>query len=125
MTTSKLNAIPKEKEDAFQKAMADFLSNGGAVQEIKRGVSSDLAHTSYWGGPKKKAKTGSESADELELVTDDSSESTPDLIENSLNDGTGQIDDLIDVSGLVLQGDDAELDVDDTEESETEETDSE
>jgi hypothetical protein len=40
----------------FDKAMEEFLANGGEVQQIARGVQSETATTNFWGAPKKKAK---------------------------------------------------------------------
>ena len=35
--------------------MAEFLANGGQIQQIARGVQSETATTNFWGAPKKKA----------------------------------------------------------------------
>ena len=43
-------------KEEFDQAMAEFLANGGKVQEIARGVQSETATTNFWGAPKKKKK---------------------------------------------------------------------
>jgi len=43
-------------EAEYQKAMEEFLANGGQVQQIARGVVSETATTNFWGAPKKKKK---------------------------------------------------------------------
>lgn len=43
-------------EQEFQQAMAEFLANGGEIQQIARGVQSETATTNFWGAPKKKKK---------------------------------------------------------------------
>ena len=39
----------------YEQAMAEFLANGGQIQQIARGVQSETATTNFWGAPKKKA----------------------------------------------------------------------
>lgn len=39
----------------YEQAMAEFLANGGVIQQIARGVQSETATTNFWGAPKKKA----------------------------------------------------------------------
>jgi hypothetical protein len=39
----------------YEQVMAEFLANGGQIQQIARGVQSETATTNFWGAPKKKA----------------------------------------------------------------------
>ena len=43
-------------KEEFDQAMAEFLANGGEIQQIARGVVSETATTNFWGAPKKKKK---------------------------------------------------------------------
>ena len=47
-------------EQEFQKAMEEFLANGGEIKQIARGVVSETATTNFWGAPKKKKKEETE-----------------------------------------------------------------
>lgn len=40
----------------YQEAMQEFLTKGGEIKQIARGVQSETATTNFWGAPKKKAK---------------------------------------------------------------------
>lgn len=42
--------------EEFEKAMREFLANGGEIKQIARGVQSTTATTNFWGAPKKKPK---------------------------------------------------------------------
>lgn len=44
-------------KEQYEQAMAEFLANGGEIQQIARGVVSETATTNFWGAPKKKKKT--------------------------------------------------------------------
>ena len=48
----------------YEQAMAEFLANGGQIQQIARGVQSETATTNFWGAPKKKAASKLLSKDE-------------------------------------------------------------
>ena len=52
-------------KEEYAQAMAEFLANGGEIQQIARGVVSETATTNFWGAPKKKKK-----ADETVETTD-------------------------------------------------------
>lgn len=47
-----MSELPEYDHEA---AMAEFLANGGQIQQIARGVQSETATTNFWGAPKKKA----------------------------------------------------------------------
>lgn len=49
--------------DEYEQALAEFLANGGVIQQIAPGVQSETATTNFWGAPKKKAAV--EAVDEL------------------------------------------------------------
>jgi hypothetical protein len=53
----------------YEQAMAEFLANGGQIQQIARGVQSETATTNFWGAPKKKAavEAVSELSDTVEI----------------------------------------------------------
>jgi hypothetical protein len=53
--------------EEYQQAMQEFLTNGGEIKQIARGVQSETATTNFWGAPKKKAK-------EPEITTDNQTE---------------------------------------------------
>lgn len=43
-------------KEEYEQALAEFLANGGEIQQIARGVVSETATTNFWGAPKKKKK---------------------------------------------------------------------
>ena len=50
-------------KEEFDQAMAEFLANGGEIQQIARGVQSETSTTNIWGAPKKKKKEEEPGAD--------------------------------------------------------------
>ncbi len=50
-------------KEEYAQAMAEFLANGGEIQQIARGVVSETATTNFWGAPKKKKKEEETSPD--------------------------------------------------------------
>lgn len=54
-------------KEEYEQAMQEFLTNGGEIQQIARGVQSETATTNFWGAPKKKKKEEPTSDSELDI----------------------------------------------------------
>jgi transposase-like protein len=44
--------------EEYQLAMQEYLTNGGTVQQIARGIQSETATTNFWGAKKEKKVEG-------------------------------------------------------------------
>ena len=48
-------------DEDWEKAMKNFVKEGGKIQQIPYGVASEDATTNFWGAPKKKKKDNDDS----------------------------------------------------------------